>query len=621
VTVKKLQFQPGFNQEVTRYAGEGRWWSGDKVRFRQGFPEKIGGWARISANTFQGVCRSLFTWVTLGGLRYTGVGTHLKFYVENSGSYYDITPLRDTATLTDPFTATNGSNELLVADVAHGAKENDFVTFSGATGLGGVVTSDVLNAAFQITEVVDADSYKVQLPVTANATDASGSPGGGTVTAAYQIAAGYDIETPLFGWSAGGWGLGPWGTGESSFALLRVWSQSNFGEDLVFAPRGAGMYYWDSSAGTGTRGVNVTTLSGASDVPTVVNSVLVSDVSRFVFAFGCNELGSSTLDPMLIRWSDQEDITNWTPAATNQAGSLRLSLGSDIIARQQYRQEILVWTDVALYSLQYQGAPIGWGAQSLADNISIVGPNAVAAASGAAFWMGDGKFYVYDGTVKTLSCDLKRKVFNALNRDQALQVFAGTNEQFSEVWWFYPSGSSTVPNRYVVYNYADNIWYDGEMTRYAWSDRGVREYPLAAISDKLVQHEFACCDSSGDETVPIPAYIESTEFDLDDGDRFGFVTRILPDITFTGSTTTNPHADITLYPMRNSGTGFGESVGGEMTASTTRSVTVPVEEFTGQVFVRVRGRQMVLRVSSDAGGVKWQLGAMRYDVRPDGKRG
>jgi len=620
VTVKKLQFQPGFNQEITRYAGEGRWWSGDKVRFRQGFPEKIGGWARISANTFDGICRSLYSWVTLSGVKYVGVGTHLKMYVELNSAYYNITPLRATSSLTNPFTATDGSALLTVTDVAHGATAGDFVTFSGATGLGGNVSSDVLNAEFEVVEVLTADTYTVTLPVTANATDAAGSPGGGSVTAAYQIHIGNAIQTPIFGYGGGGYGLGVWGTGEPSIAAMRIWSQSNFGEDLVFAPRGDGMYYWDSSSGTGTPAVNVSTLSGASDIPTVVNSVLVSDVSRFVFALGCNEIGSSQLDPMLIRWSDQEDITNWTPAATNQAGSLRLSLGTDIIARVQNRQEVLVWTDVALYSLQYQGAPIGWGAQSLADNVSIAGPNAVAVASGSAFWMGRGKFYVYDGTVKTLPCDLKRKVFSNFNYDQILQVFAGTNEQFNEIWWFYPTAGSTVPNRYVIYNYADNIWYDGEMTRYAWVDRSVREYPLAAIEDKLVQQEFACCDSAGDTTVPIPAYIESTEFDLDDGDRFGFVTRILPDMTFTGSTSTTPSAEITLYPMRNSGTGFGASVGGEQSSTTTRSVAVPVEEFTGQVYVRVRGRQMVVRVASTGGGVKWQLGALRYDVRPDGRK-
>lgn len=616
--VKKLQFAPGLNQEVTRYASEGRWWAGDKIRFRQGFPEKIGGWARVSAATFLGVCRSLFPWATLGGIKYVGMGTSKKFYVESGGQYFDITPLRATAALTDPFAATTGSDQLTVTDVAHGAAAGDYVTFSGATGLGGAVTADGLNAEYEITSILDADTYVVTLPVAA---DASDTGAGGSVSAAYQIPIGADVQVPLEGWGLGGWGLGPWGVGAPGVARVRIWSQSTFGEDLVFAPRGYGLYYWDVTGGVTTRGVNVASLSGASDVPTVVNSVLVSDVSRFVFAFGCNELGDTVLDPMLVRWSDQEDITNWTPAATNQAGSLRLSIGSDIVARTQNRQEVLVWTDVALYSLQYQGAPVGWGAQLLGDNLSIVGPNAIVTATGVAYWMGNGKFYKYDGSVQTLRCDLRRKVFQNLNYEQSLQAFAGANEQYNEVWWFYPSLNSLVPDRYVVYNYAEDIWYDGVMTRYAWIDRGLRPYPLAAAASRLLEHEFGCCDNAGDTTEPISAYVESSEFDLDDGDRFGFVTRVLPDITFAGSDTAFPSADLTLYPLKNSGAGFGGSVGGEDTAATTRSVTVPVEEFTGQVYVRVRGRQMVVRVASTAAGVKWQLGALRYDVRPDGKRG
>ena len=618
MTVKKLQFAPGFNQEITRYASEGRWWSGDKVRFRMGFPEKIGGYARISPNTFLGVCRSIYPWSTLGGLSYAGVGTHLKYYVELVGGYSDITPLRATAALTDPFSATTGSDILTVVDAAHGATTGDFVTFSGATGLGGTVTSLILNAEFQVLTVIDGGTYTVRLPVVANASD-TGS--GGAVSAAYQIPVGAEIQVPVSGWGAGGWGLGAWGTGEVSFAPVRIWSQSNFGEDLVFAPRGESIYYWDSSVGASARGVRVDSLPGASDVPTVVNSVLISDVSRFVFAFGCNELGTTALDPMLVRWSDQEDITNWTPAATNQAGGLRLSVGSEIVARVQTRQEVLVWTDAALYSLQYQGPPIAWGAQILGDNLSIMSPNCVAMSNGVSYWMGNGKFYKYDGAVQTLRCDLRRKVFQNMNYDQTLQVFAGTNEQFNEIWWFYPTTNSTVPNRYVIYNYLEDTWYDGELTRYAWVDRGLRPFPLAAAEHTLVEHEFQCCDATGDVTVPIAAYVESAEFDIDDGDRFGFVTRLLPDITFDGSTSVAPATTLTLYPMKNSGSGLGGSVGGNTSANTTRGVTVPVEQFTGQVYVRVRGRQMVLRVASDAPGVKWQFGALRYDVRPDGKRG
>ena len=620
MTVKKLLIAPGFNQENTRYAGEGRWWDGDKVRFRSGQPEKIGGWARLSPHTFSGTCRSLFSWASLAGAKYVGVGTNTKFFVSVDNRYFDITPIRATASLTAALTAVNGSATITVDDTAHGAILGDTVIFSGATGLGGNVTSGVLNASHVITRVVDANVYEITLPVVADAADAAGSPGGGTLTASYALNIGYAVQVPLNGWGVGGYGLGPYGTGTAGFAALRVWSQSNFGEDLVFAPRGQGLYYWDSSAGTGVRAVNATTLPGASDVPTMVNSVLVSDVSRFVFAFGCNDVGGTDLDPMLIRWSDQEDITNWTPAATNQAGGIRLSIGSDIIARMQSRQEVLVWTNKALYTLQFQGAPVGWGAQVLADNISIVSPNAAATASGAVFWMGRGKFYVHDGVVKTLPCSLLRKVFSDLNYDQMLQVFAGTVEEYNEIWWFYPSAGSTVPDKYVVYNYTDAVWYSGTMARYAWLDKGVQEYPIAAGDDKIIQHEFGIDDSSGDTTEPIHAYVESTEFDMDDGDRFGFVTRLLPDVTFAGSTADSPSITLTMYPMKNSGTGYGASVGGNTSGVSTRSVSVPVEEFVGQVYVRVRGRQMAIKIESDAVGVTWQTGALRYDVRPDGRK-
>lgn len=618
----KLQVRPGVNQENTRYAGQGQWWECDKVRFRAGTPEKIGGWTRISADTFLGVCRSLLPWVTLGGAQLVGVGTNLKFYLENGGQYFDITPLRATATLTDPFTATDGSHLLLVADTAHGASDGDFVTFSGATGLGGDVTAGVLNQEYQVT-VVDADSYTVTLPVPAVAADAAGSPGGGTVTADYQIAVGEAIQVPTEGWGVGAWGLGVWGIGSTDWAQMRTWSQSNFGEDLLLAPRGGVIYRWDASASAAleTRAVAISTLAGASDTPTAVNAILVSDVSRFVMAFGVNELGSTTLDPMLVRWSDQENAVDWTPLATNQAGGIRLSIGSEIIAVTPLRQEILVWTDSALYSMQYQGAPIVWGAQLMGSSSSIVGPKCVATADGVAYWMGGGKFYKYDGRVQTLRCDLRQYIFRDFNADQQLQVFAGTVEEFTEVWWFYPSAGSLVPNKYVVYNYAEDIWYMGGLTRYAWVDRGLREYPLAAGENQLLDQEFECCDLSGDAPLPIPSYIESTEFDVAGGDQFGFVRRILPDVTFRGSTTANPSLTLTLYPMKNSGTGFGDSVGGVRTKDVARSASAPVEQFTGQVFVRVRGRQMVLRIESTGQGVMWQSGAHRIDSKPDGARG
>lgn len=620
MTLKRIALPPGVNQESTRYSNEGQWWVTDKVRFRSGFPEKIGGYQRLSDYTFQGICRALIAWTSLGGAQNVGVGTNLKYYVESGGMYYDITPLRSSVSLTDPFTATNGSTVLTVSDVAHGASAGDFVTFSGATGLGGTVTATVLNTEFQITTVIDADSYTVALSVAANATDAAGSPGGGTVGTAYQIGVGAATQVPVEGWGVGAWGVGAWGVGSSDFVQLRLWSHSNFGEDLIYCPRGEPLYYWDFSGGYGTRGVPVTGLVGANEVPVAVNSVLVSDVSRFVLAFGCNGVFTTTLDPMLIRWSDQESMVDWMPAATNQAGSLRLSRGSEIVAQAQMRQEIMVWTDSALYSLQYQGAPIGWGAQLLGENISIAGPNAVAVAGGAAYWMGVDKFYAYNGQAAPLPSTLKRHVFSDINQDQLLQVVAGTLEAFNEIWWFYPSANSTVPDKYVVFNYVDNIWYMGNMTRYAWLDSGLLTNPMAAIEDKLVLQEIGNDDNTTDTTAPIEAYIESAEFDLDDGDKFSFVYRIMPDVTFTGSTATSPSLTLTLYPMTSSGSGMGNSVGGSRSGTVTRSVAVPVEEFTEQVYIRVRGRQLVLRVESSGLGTAWQLGTPRIDLKPDGRR-
>ena len=610
----KLQIKPGVNQENTRYTNENGWWVCDKVRFRQGTPESIGGWVRLSDETYVGTARALHVWQSLNGQRFVGVGTSTKYYIENGGTYYDVTPVRATATLTNPFSTTSGSSVVTVTDTAHGAIDGDYVTFSGATAVGGLD----LNGEFALT-VVDADSYTV----TASANATSTATGGGTVTAEYQINVGSDTQTPVEGWSMGAWGLGAWGEGEASFVQLRIWSHSNFGEDLIYAPRGDGIYTWSASSASPlqTRGVLVSSLPGASDVPTVANSVLVSDISRFVFAFGCNELGSATQDPMLVRWSDQEDMTMWTPSPLNQSGSLRLSIGSEIIARTQLREEVLVWTDAALYSLQYLGPPEGWGAKLVGDKSSIAGPKSVATAVGSAFWMGNRKFYVYNGQLQTLKCDLLQYVFNDFNYDQFLQVFAGTVEEFNEVWWFYPSAGSLVPNKYVVYNYAENIWYMGEMTRYAWDNSGLLDAPLAAGEDRLVYHETGTDDRYTMTPAAIHSYIESAEFDIDDGERFSFVRKVFPDITFRGSTATSPSATLTLYPMKSSGSGFGASIGGDDNLPVVRGVSAPVETFTDQLHLRVRGRQLVMRIESNTLGTKWQAGSMRLEVRPDGMRG
>jgi len=694
--LSKILFKPGINRENTRYTTEGGWYDGDKVRFRQGTPEKIGGWQRLSSYTFLGICRSLWNWVTLTGLNLLGVGTNLKFYIERGGKYNDITPIRSTVTLTDPFTATLGSSVITVADTAHGCVTGDFVTFSGATGLGGNITAAVLNAEHQVT-VVNPNSYTITVGATANATDVSGSPGGGSVTAAYQINVGPDFAVPVVGWGAGPWGSGPWGTGGTSLNPLRLWSQQNYGEDLVFGPRGGGIYYWDATGGVASRGVLLSSLGGTAtitiaspavvtstvlynegaaisfsttgalptgitagttyyvfnsegltfqlltaagavvntsgtqsgvqsitptDVPVVQNYLLVSDTSRFIMTFGANDYGSTTQDPMLIRWSSQDDPYNWTPDATNQAGSIRLSDGSEIVTAIQTRQEIVVFTDSAVYSLQYLGPPSVWSTQLLGDNISIEGQNAVALASGIIYWMGVDKFYAYDGRVQTLNCDVRRYVFSDFNQGQAAQVFAGTNEGFNEVWWFYCSASSTVVDRYVVFNYLEKIWYYGTMGRTAWLDSGLRDFPMAATySHNIVYHESGINDNETGTTLPIAANISSSEFDISDGHNFGFVWRVLPDLTFETSsnspTAQAPTVTMTLYGLSNSGSGATSSAGAPVAASASYNIT---EQFTGQIYTRMRGRQMIFKIESNQINTTWQIGAPRIDIRPDGRR-
>jgi len=613
--LQKLQLKPGVDRENTRYAAEGSWYETDKVRFRRGMPQKIGGWVRLSSATFLGVCRSMLNWVTLQRQNLVSVGTNLKYYIERGGAYFDVTPIRATATLTNPFTTTSGSATVLVTDTAHGALQNDFVTFSGASAVGGLT----LNGEFQIS-FISEDTYNIT-----SATNASSSAtGGGTVTATYQINTGSEIAVPFTGWSAGTWGSNTWGNSGTTLSPIRLWSQANFGEDLFFTYRGGELFYWDASNDLTTRAVYVSSLSGASDVPTIVNKAFVSDIFRFAFCFGANDLGLSALDPMLIRWSDQEDVANWTPAATNQAGSLRLSRGSEIVTAIQARQEVLVWTDTALYGLQYLGAPEVWGAQLLGDNITIASTNAAVYSGNIAYWMGTDKFYSYDGTVKTLPCSVRSYVFNDFNFSQYAQVVAGTNERFDEIWWFYCSAGVTQNDRYVVYNYLQDIWYYGTLSRSAWIDSDLRENPMAATySNNLVNHEVGYDNQEGATASAITATITSSEFDLDDGDKFMFINRMLPDVTFDGSTVSAPAATMTLLPMQNSGSGYNNplSEGGTNTSTVTRLATVPIEKFTGQVFVRVRGRQMAFTMESTEIGVAWKLGIPRLDMRPDGRRG
>lgn len=628
--LKKIVFKPGVNKENTRYTTEGGWYECDKVRFRQGSPEKIGGWVEISSARFLGICRSLFNWVTLGGLNLISLGTNLKLYIERGAQYYDITPLRATTAAGDvTFAATNGSSTITVTDNAFGSQAGDFVTFSGAVSLGGNITADVLNQNYQIASVLTVNTYTITAKnpstgaaVTANASD-SGN-GGASVVGKYEIPVGAAVEVPFTGWGAGAWSAGTWGNGGTTGQLIRLWSQANFGEDLIAAYRGGPIYYWDSSAGTSTRAVLLSSLPNATDVPTIQNKIFVSDVYRFVMAFGCNDYGSASIDPMLIRWTDQESAVNWTPSATNQAGSLRLSEGSAIITAIQSRQEVIVITDAAVYSLQYLGTTSGvWGATILGSNISIVSPNCVAVASGVTYWMGIDKFYFYDGRVQTLPCDLRRYVFNDINLGQLDQIFAGTNEGFTEVWWFYPSANSTTVDKYVIYNYGEKCWYYGTLGRTAWLDSGLQDYPIAATyTHNLVEHENGTNDNETGTPVAIDAYISSSEFDIDDGHNFGFIWRMLPDITFDGSSAASPQATFTLLPMKGSGSGISSptSEGGVNNAPVIRSATIPIEAFTNIIYTRVRARQLIFKVESNELDTTWQLGAPRIDIRPDGRR-
>jgi hypothetical protein len=708
VPLKKIVLKPGVNRENTRYTNENGWYDSDKVRFRQGMPEKIGGWVRVSANTFLGTCRSLWTWVTLGSEKLIGVGTNLKFYISSGGQYFDSTPYNFVHALgANPFTTDTTTNTTIdgvayttvrVADATGGYAVNDYVDFYNAPTVNGVV----LTGSFFITAIGSggtAGTFTMLVPGTATS---SGTGGGTGVYAFFEIDTGPEYAVPLTGWGAGAWGSGTWGVGTTGTDPVRLWSQSNFGEDLIFGPRGGGIYYWDATTGyrttvvtitiaspgvvtfvtaipdntaiqilttgalptglvpgtvyyvvnasgntcnlaataggapivtTGTqsgthylstRGINVVNLAYATDVPIKQNYIIISDINRFVFCMGCTEYGSSTFNPMLIRWADQESVTDWTPSATNQAGFLQLSHGSQIVTAIQSRQEILIWTDSTIYSLQYVGAPVVWKGDLVGDNISIAGENAVAYANGISYWMGVDKFYKYDGRTQTMRCDLRQYIFNDINTSQFDQVYAGTNEGFNEVWWFYCSLNSDQIDRYVIYNYADDIWYYGNMARTAWLDSGLSTVPIAATYlNNLVNHETGYDDDASGTVAPIEASITSAQFDIDDGDKFMFIYRMLPDVTFRNSTAASPSITMTLYPLQNSGSGYNDplSVGGENYAGVTRTATVPVEEFTGQVFVRVRGRQLAIKVSSSDLGVAWQLGSPRIDIKPDGRRG
>lgn len=700
----KLQFRPGVNRETTSYSNEGGWYDCDKVRFRFGFPEKIGGWTALSGQYFLGTCRALHPWVALDGSNYVSAGTHLKYYINEGGAFNDITPLRETTAAGDvtfsaaantlsanmtvddtvvPITTisgfpdtgvvkigsevifyaqVSGSNltnltrgyngttaaahssgdsvtcaTITVSDTAHGALDNDFVTFSGASSLGGQITADILNQEYQISHVVDDNTYLVEArevnsvqsittttgytPTYVFATTSDSGNGGASVVGAYQINTGLDTTIVGNGWGAGLWGRGTWGSGASLLvtgATLRIWSHDNYGEDLLYNVRDGGIYYWDKSGGLTTRGVELASLAGANTTPTIAKKVLVSDLDRHVIAFGCdpqNNIG--TQDPLLIRFSDQESLTDWASTATNTAGDLRLGSGSEIITAVETRQQIIVFTDTSLHAMQYLGPPFTFGINLISENITIASPLSAIAVEDNIFWMGAEEFYVYSGGVQRLPCTVRDYIFSNINQGQLEKVTAATNTAFSEIWWFYPSANSTENDSYVVYNYQQQLWYYGSLNRTCWLDRGLNAYPIVASTDHaLYYHEFGLDDGSNNPPTAISAYIESSQMDIGEGDRFMLVSRLIPDMTFRDSTNIAPTATMTVKVRNYPGGNYTSSTG----SSIEKTASVPVEQYTDNVFLRLRGRSMAFKIESDDTGVAWRLGSPRVDIRPDGRR-
>lgn len=709
----KLQFKPGINREVTSYSNEGGWRDCDKIRFRFGYPEKMGGWQKFTEETYDGSVRALHNWIALDGSDFLGLGSHLKYYIEEGQTLNNITPIRSTTSAGDvTFAATNGSATITVTDTGHGAFQFDFVTFSGAASLGGVITATVLNQEYQVSRVVDANTYEITSAVAANSSD-SGNGGSSTV-GTYQINVGLDTAVGGTGWGAGlyygvtngalqttvneggtltagdttitvtsttgivasdvvligdelilvggvssndltsctrghsgttaashadgsvvrlalgnadsaddfsGWGDASSG-GLTTTTQIRLWSHDNFGEDLLINPRDDEIYYWDRTNNVTTRAVKLNTITGTKrSIPTKAKQVLVSDRDRHVIAFGSDGLNSSSSatdgdgiqDPLLIRFSDQENPTEWFPTATNTAGDLRLGAGSTFVQAVETKREILVWTDTALTSMRFIGPPFTFGLQQLSSNTTIMSPNAAVATEDFVFWMGIDTFYVYAGQTQTLPCTVKDKVFLDFNLTQKDKVIAGINSEFSEVTWFYPSASATDNDKYVTYNYSEKVWYFGSLSRTAWLDRGTRNFPIATGNSLIYNHEIGYDDDGSS----MDSFIESASIDIGDGDRFTYLRKVIPDLTFDGSTNlASPQATFTVKARNNPGADFNNTQAG----TSTRTQSTPVETYTEQLDLRVRGRSFALRVESNALGSKWKLGSPRVDIRQDGRR-
>jgi len=621
----KLQFKPGINRETTSYTNEGGWFDCDKVRFRSGVPEKIGGWAKKTSNTFLGTCRALHHFVDLNGTLFGGVGTSLKYYIEEGGAFNDVTPIRLTTSAGDvAFAATNGSAVITVTETGHGAVTNDFVTFSGAVSLGGAVTATVLNAEYQITEIVNANSYKFTATATANSSDTGN--GGGSVVAAYQINTGLNTTVGGSGWGSSTWGRSTWGSASSLIAAgstLRLWSHDNFGEDLLMNVRDGGIFYWDRSDSSSgfVRAVALSDESSDATTPTIAKQIMVSDRDRHVIAFGCDsETTIGTQDPLLIRFSDQENLTTWTTSSTNTAGSLRLGSGSEIVCAVETKQLILVFTDVSLNALKFIGQPFTFGTEQLSENTTIMGPNAAKAVDDFVFWMGVEDFYVFDGKVQKLPCSVKSYVFNDFNSSQSEKVFAGLNSSYNEVWWFYCSADSGEIDKYVVYNYLEQSWYYGSMVRTAWLDRGIDKFPMATDDNNfLYYHEFGLDDGSTTPDSAIQAHIESSQLSIGDGYQYLFLSRLIPDITFDGSTSNDPTVTFTLKTRNFPGGEYLQSNGNTVVQSAKETSSV-VEQFTNEIDLRLRGRSFALKISNADVENQWRLGTPRVEIRPDGRR-
>lgn len=654
--LQKLVFKPGVSRDNTSLMNEGGWFECDKVRFRSGSAEKLGGWVRETIyvteplsppnnGSFWGTCRWLFDWATLGGYNLTALGTSSKLYIESlyaiqggvaTPTMYDITPIRfQTSVGGATLAASNGSSIItMTVPAGHGATTGDFFTISGAVGLGGAITALVLNSEFIVTGTPSGTTLTFNCGTTANASDTGN--GGAAIVAAFQIAPSTDTAVVPTGWGGGAWGAGPWGGGTFSFraSRVRVWSGANYGEDLIAAPLYGSICLWKVPVGIPNINNRAVILSPSSpapyttdaECPSQVTRVMVSDASRFVIALGCNDYTSAggAFDPMLVRWSNQEDYATWLPSVTNQAGSYRLSRGSEIVSSMQTRQEILIWTDTAIYSMQFIGVPYVWSFNILGDNISIASMNAAATANNLVFWMGIDKFYVYTGRVETLPCTLRQYIFGDINLTQMSQFFGGTNEGYHEVWWFYCSSNSDTIDRYVIYNYLEQAWTYGTLARTAWLDTPFRQNPIAAGYDgKVILHELGNDDGAVNPVAPIYSYIQSADFDIGDGADYAFVNTIIPDVGFDGSTVESPEVTMTVRPRRNPGSAYGPAPSDPAIVSLNNYAVqqnYTVQRFTNFVYVRVRGRQMAFRIESDTLGTKWQLGATRISIRPDGRR-